>query len=61
MANKIETDVAETPPKLRGQKPWEKPEVTPIGRAADILRQGGGKISVIVGDPGEPKKVPPTG
>jgi hypothetical protein len=40
---------------------WESMRVTYLGNVAEIVRQGGGKITIVVGDPGEPRKVPPTG
>jgi hypothetical protein len=39
---------------------WERIEIRKVGHVAEILRQGGGKVTVTTGDPGEPKKVPAT-
>lgn len=46
---------------MRDRLPWESMRVTYLGNVAEIVRQGGGKITTITGDPGEPRKVPPTG
>ena len=46
---------------MKDQLPWESMRVTYLGNVAEIVRQGGGKITIITGDPGEPRKVPPTG
>jgi hypothetical protein len=40
------------------KKPWHPPELTPVGSVSDVLQGGTGKVTVIVGDPGEPQKVP---
>jgi hypothetical protein len=34
-------------------------ELRPVGKVADIVQGGGGKLSTTTGDPGEPRK--PTG
>ena len=46
---------------MKDQLPWESMRVTYLGNVAEIVRQGGGKITTLIGDPGEPRKVPPTG
>jgi hypothetical protein len=46
---------------MKDRLPWESMRVTYLGNVAEIVRQGGGKITTITGDPGEPRKVPPTG
>jgi hypothetical protein len=43
------------------RRPWEKPILKPIGTVSEILKGGGGKLSTSPGDPGEPRKPPPTG
>ena len=40
------------------RQPWETPTVRPVGRLGDVLKGGGGKVTVVTGDPGEPQKVP---
>jgi hypothetical protein len=35
---------------------WEPMRLNYLGHAADVLRQGGGKLSTTGGDPGEPRK-----
>ena len=40
------------------KKPWHAPELTPVGLVGDVLQGGTGKVTVIVGDPGESQKVP---
>ena len=37
---------------------WEPPVVKAAGTVGDVLRNGGGKVTVLTGDPGEPRKVP---
>lgn len=50
----------------KSQKPaetrqsWQEPVVKPVGTVSEVLKSGGGKITVITGDPGEPQKVGPT-
>lgn len=36
--------------------PWEKFRLTKVGNVADVVRGGGGKLSVSGGDPGESLK-----
>ena len=39
------------------RKPWSPMEVTRVGSVADVLRMpGGGKLSAVGGDPGDPRK-----
>lgn len=45
----------------RGRRPWEPPTLKTVGTIGEVLRQGGGKVSILTGDPGEPRKVGPTG
>lgn len=37
---------------------WETPTLRAVGTVGDVLKNGGGKVTVIIGDPGEPRKVP---
>jgi hypothetical protein len=46
---------------VKNRQPWEPMQVTYLGNVAEVVRQGGGKITILTGDPGEPRKVPPTG
>ena len=41
------------------KQPWERMQVTVIGHVSQVLRGGGGKISIPAGDSGEPFKKPP--
>lgn len=40
------------------RQPWERPEARLVGRVSEVLGGGGGKVSILTGDPGEPRKVP---
>jgi hypothetical protein len=40
---------------------WVPMRLTYLGDVHAFLRQGGGKVSILTGDPGEPRKVPATG
>jgi hypothetical protein len=42
------------------QKLWEVPKMVYVGQVSDVLQGGGGKISAVPTDPGEPQKTPPT-
>jgi hypothetical protein len=55
----VAIDTNEGAPKRRA--PWEAMELDELGRLTDVIQQGGGKITITVGDPGEPRKVPATG
>lgn len=44
--------------KEQPRQTWETPEVRPVGRLGDVLEGGGGKVTVLTGDPGEARKVP---
>jgi hypothetical protein len=46
---------------MKNRLPWESMRVTYLGNVAEIVQQGGGKITILFGDPGEPRKVPSTG
>jgi hypothetical protein len=37
----------------RERRPWEPPAVKPVGMISDMVQAGGGKISVVVADPGD--------
>jgi hypothetical protein len=43
------------------RKAWEKPELTFEGTIDEVVLLGGGKLSAIGGDPGEPRKPPGQG
>jgi hypothetical protein len=43
-------------PKTSVKHPWEKFRLTKVGNVADVVRQGGGKLSTVGGDPGESLK-----
>lgn len=38
------------------KREWEPMRLTYVGQVAQIVQQGGGKLSVPGGDPGEPRK-----
>jgi hypothetical protein len=38
------------------KRPWRKMELCYLGNAAQLIQQGGGKLSVTGGDPGESRK-----
>jgi hypothetical protein len=40
------------------RQPWRRPELKSVGTVGDVLQGGMGKVTVVVGDPGEPQKVP---
>lgn len=40
---------------------WEKPELTFEGTIDEVVLVGGGKLSAVGGDPGEPRKPPGQG
>jgi hypothetical protein len=40
----------------RSRPRWEKPAMRPMGNLKSIVLQGGGKLSVTGGDPGENRK-----
>ena len=40
---------------------WEPMKLSSVGHVSEVVEQGGGKITFVIGDPGEPRKVKPTG
>jgi hypothetical protein len=38
---------------------WETMNLRELGRLADIIQGGGGKVTTVGGDPGEPTRKPP--
>ncbi|MEX2534327.1 MAG: hypothetical protein WD273_01910 [Trueperaceae bacterium] len=38
------------------KKSWEPMQVKDAGRVRDVVQLGGGKLSTVGGDPGEPRK-----
>lgn len=40
---------------------WQPPELSYLGRIAEVVAEGGGKLSLAGGDPGEARKQQPTG
>jgi hypothetical protein len=49
-----------SPKATEARQSWQEPTVKRVGTVADVLKSGGGKITVTTGDPGEPQKVGPT-
>ena len=41
------------------KQPWRSPTLVYIGSIGEMLQQGGGKLSVVGGDPGESRKQKP--
>jgi len=41
-----------------GRKTWEPMRLTSVGRVSDVVQQGGGKLTIVGGDPGEPARKP---
>ena len=39
------------------RKTWE-PMGSDVGRVSDVVQQGGGKLTIVGGDPGEPARKP---
>jgi hypothetical protein len=37
---------------------WEPMALKSVGRISDVVRQGGGKLTLVGGDPGEPSRKP---
>ena len=48
----------QTGPGAKTRKQWQRPALKPAGTVGDVLQGGTGKVTVVVGDPGEPMKVP---
>ena len=40
------------------RKTWERMTLTHVGHVADVVQQGGGKLTLTGGDPGEPTRKP---
>jgi len=38
------------------RQPWTTPALKSVGKIADVLKGGGGKLSTVGGDPGENRK-----
>jgi hypothetical protein len=47
-------------PPTRERRRWEPPVLKTVGPISELLRAGGGKVSLIAGDPGDPRKPTPT-
>jgi len=43
------------------RKPWAPMTVRYVGDVSDVVQQGGGKLPSMPTDPGEPRKIPPSG
>ena len=41
------------------RRQWVSPAVKSVGTLAEVLKGGGGKLSISAGDPGEPARKPP--
>ncbi|MGH7897297.1 MAG: hypothetical protein ACREQQ_05045 [Candidatus Binatia bacterium] len=40
---------------------WSSPKLTYMGHVGAIVQGGGGKLTMMPADPGEPRKTPPSG
>ena len=40
------------------KRTWEPMELRTVGKVSDVVQQGGGKITLTGGDPGEPLRKP---
>jgi hypothetical protein len=40
------------------RRSWQRPTLKAAGTVSDVLQGGTGKVTVVVGDPGESQKVP---
>jgi hypothetical protein len=40
------------------RRAWQRPSLKNVGSVSEVVQQGGGKVTVVTGDPGEPQKVP---
>lgn len=38
------------------RRPWEPMRLEPVGHVSDVIQQGGGKLTLVGGDPGESRK-----
>lgn len=38
------------------RKPWMRPTVKPVGNVADVIRGGGGKLTIVANDIGDVNK-----
>jgi hypothetical protein len=52
----MKTHKKEPAPSATAKRPWRKMELCYLGNAAQLIQQGGGKLSVAGGDPGESRK-----
>jgi len=41
--------------------PWQRMTLSRAGRVPEVIQQGGGKLTPMGGDPGEPRKEKPSG
>ena len=53
MGEKEEAQDANPP---AAKQPWVEPKLKAVGTVGDVLQGGGGKLSVVGGDPGEMRK-----
>jgi hypothetical protein len=40
------------------KRPWDMPKLTFVGHIGEVIQAGGGKLSSVAGDPGEPFRKP---
>jgi hypothetical protein len=45
--------------RTQGRRPWEPPALKAIGSISQLVQGGMGKITAVVGDPGDPPFKPP--
>ena len=45
-------------PRTDDRRSWEPMALKSVGRVSDVVQQGGGKLTLVGGDPGEPSRKP---
>ena len=45
-------------PRTDDRRSWEPMALTAVGRVTDVVQQGGGKVTLVGGDTGEPLRKP---
>ena len=55
---KADEQATETNQQQQTRRSWQRPTLKAAGTVSDVLQGGTGKVTVVVGDPGESQKVP---
>jgi hypothetical protein len=45
-------------PRIEEKRSWVPMTLKSVGRVNDVVQQGGGKLTLVGGDPGEPSRKP---